>query len=39
MKKYHKVKDHCHYIWEYRDNEHNICNLKYSAPNSTYTLS
>ena len=31
-KKYCKVRDHCHYIGEYRGAVHNICNLKYSAP-------
>ena len=28
-KKYHKVRDHCHYTREYRDAAHSICNLKY----------
>ena len=27
-KKYHKVRDHCHYPGEYRGAEHSICNLK-----------
>ena len=31
-KKYRKVRDHFHYIGEYRDAAHSICNLKYSAP-------
>ena len=31
-KKYHKVKDHCHYTRKYRDAAHSICNLKYSVP-------
>ena len=30
-KKYHKARDHCHYIGECRDAAHNICNLKYSC--------
>ena len=28
-KKYHKVRDHCHYTRKYRDAAHDICNLKY----------
>ena len=31
-KKYRKVRDHCHYIGEYRGAVHSICNLKYSIP-------
>ena len=31
-KKYHKVTNHCHYTWEYRDSVHSIYNLKYSTP-------
>ena len=26
-KKYHKIKDHCHYIGKYRGAAHDICNL------------
>ena len=28
-KKYHKVKDHCHYSGKYRGASHDICNLRY----------
>ena len=28
-KKYHKVKDHCHYNGKYRGSTHDICNLRY----------
>ena len=28
-KKYHKVRDHCHYIEEYRGAVDSVCNLKY----------
>ena len=31
-KKYHKVRDHCHYTVEYKGAAHNIYNLKYSGP-------
>ena len=31
-KKYHKVRDHCHYTGEYRDATHDICNLRYKIP-------
>ena len=31
-KKYHKVKDHCHYTGKYRGAAHDICNLRYKAP-------
>ena len=31
-KKYHKVKDHCHYTGKYRGASHNICNLRYKTP-------
>ena len=27
-KKYHKVRDHCHYTRKYRKAAHNICNLR-----------
>ena len=31
-KKYHKVKDHCHYTGKYRGAAHDICSLKYKIP-------
>ena len=31
-KKYHKVRDHCHYTGKYRGPAYSICNLKYSVP-------
>ena len=30
-KKYHKVKDHCHYTGKYRGAAHDICNLRYKT--------
>ena len=30
-KKYHKVKDHCHYTGKYRGAVHDICNLRYKT--------
>ena len=32
-KKYHKVRDHCHYTGEYRGTAHDICNLRYKTSN------
>ena len=37
-KKYRKVRDHCHYTWEYRG-VHSICNLKCSVPKKIPILS
>ena len=31
-KKYHKVRDHCHFTVKYRGDTHNICNLRYKTP-------
>ena len=31
-KKYHKVRDHCHYTGRYRGAAHAICNLTYKIP-------
>ena len=31
-KKYHKVRDHCHYTGKYRGAAHDICNLRYKTP-------
>ena len=30
--KYCKVRNHCHYTWEYRGAAHSTSNLKYSVP-------
>ena len=30
-RKYHKVRDHCHYAGWYRGTMHSICNLRYSV--------
>ena len=32
MKKYHKVKDHCHYTGKCKGAAHDICNLIYKTP-------
>ena len=34
-KKYHKVRDHCHYTGKYRGTAHDICNLRYKIPKET----
>ena len=34
-KKFHKVRDHCHYNGEYRGPAHSIFNLKHSMPKET----
>ena len=31
-KKYHKVRNHCHYTGKYRGSTHSICNLRYKIP-------
>ena len=37
-KKYHKVRDHCHYIGKFKKAAYNICNLRYKTPNETSTV-
>ena len=32
FKKYHKVRDHCHYTGKYRGAAHDICNIRYKIP-------
>ena len=32
IKKYHKVRDHCHCAGKYRGDAHDICNLGYKIP-------
>ena len=34
-KKYHKVRDHCHYTGKYRGAAHDICKLRYKIPKET----
>ena len=31
-KKYHKVRDHCHYSGKFREAADNVCNLRYKTP-------
>ena len=31
-KKYHKIRDHCHYTGKYRKAAYDICNLKHKTP-------
>ena len=37
-KKYHKVKDHCHYTEKYRGAAHDICNLRYKTPKEIHVV-
>ena len=37
-KKYHKVKDHCHYTGKFRGAAHSICNLRYKTPKQIPTV-
>ena len=37
-KKYREVRDHWHYLGEYRGAVHNICNLKYSVPKKIHIV-
>ena len=32
IRKYHKIKDHCHFTGKYFTAAHNICNLRYKTP-------
>ena len=32
IKKYYKVRDHCHYTRKYRGAVHNVCNLRQKTP-------
>ena len=32
FKRYHKVRDHCHYTEKFRGSTHSICNLRYKTP-------
>ena len=38
IKKFHKVRDHCHYRGEYKGAAHSICNLTYSVPKEIPTV-
>ena len=37
-KKYREVRDHWHYLGEYRGAVHSICNLKYSVPKKIHIV-
>ena len=37
-KKYHKVRDHCHYTVKYRGAAYNVCNLRYKTPKEIHVV-
>ena len=37
-KKYHKVRDHCHYTAKFRGAAHNICNLRDKIPKKIHVV-
>ena len=37
-KKYHKVRDPCHYTRKYRGATHSICNLRYKTPKEIHVV-
>ena len=39
LKKYHKVRDHCHDTGGYRGTTHSMCNLKYRLPKTISVVS
>ena len=38
-KKYHKLKDHCHYTVKYGGAAHDTCNLRYKTPENSSSFS
>ena len=38
-KKYHKVREHCHYTVKHRWSAHDPCNLRYKTPKYSYSIS
>ena len=37
-KKYHKIRDQCHYAGKYRGTAHDICNLRYKTPKEFHAV-
>ena len=37
-KKYHKVRDHCHYTGKFRGAVHDICNLRFKIPKEIHVV-
>ena len=38
-RKYHKVRDHCHYTGKFREAPHNICNLRQNIKRNSSSIS
>ena len=38
-KKYHKIRDHCHYTGKYRGAAQSLCNLRYKTSKEIHSIS
>ena len=37
-KRFHKVRDHCHFMGKFRRTAHSICNLRFNVPNEIHAV-